>query len=71
MAVTSANLSDQPPAQSADEAEAALGGRVELILDDGPSPGGQPSTVVDGRTDPPAILRVGPISEADLARSLG
>lgn len=70
MAVTSANLSGEPPALTADEVAAALSGRVDLIIDDGPSPGGHPSTVVDGTTDPPTILRVGPISEADLARSL-
>lgn len=70
MAVTSANLSGQLPARSADDAETALRGQVELILDDGPSPGGLPSTVVDARTDPPTILRAGPISEADLARAL-
>ncbi len=71
MAVTSANLSGQPPARSADDAEAALAGRVELILDDGPSPGGQPSSVVDGTTDPPSILRPGPITEADLTETWG
>jgi tRNA threonylcarbamoyl adenosine modification protein (Sua5/YciO/YrdC/YwlC family) len=70
MAVTSANLSGEPPARSAGEAETALAGRVDLILDDGPSPGGQPSTVVDGTTDPVTILRHGPISEADLIQSM-
>jgi len=70
MAVTSANLSGKPPARSADEAEAALAGRVDLILDDGPSPGGQPSTVVDGTTDPMIIVRHGPITESDLARKM-
>jgi L-threonylcarbamoyladenylate synthase len=70
MAVTSANLSGEPPARSADEAEMALAGRVDLILDDGPSPGGQPSTVVDGTTDPMTIVREGPISQAALGRSM-
>jgi L-threonylcarbamoyladenylate synthase len=70
MAVTSANLSGRPPAVSAAEAEAALAGKVELILDDGPSAGGMPSTVADGTQDPPVIVRAGPISEKDLAQSL-
>jgi L-threonylcarbamoyladenylate synthase len=66
MAVTSANLSGGPPAQSADEAEASLAGKVDLILDDGPSPGGRPSTVVDGTQDPPVILRPGPIAQSEI-----
>lgn len=70
MAVTSANLSGEPPARSADDAEAVLAGKVDLILDDGPSPGGQPSTVVDGTTDPVTILRHGPISAADVMRCM-
>ena len=49
---TSANLSGRPPAVTADEVAAALGDRVDLLLDAGPAPGGAPSTVVeivDGR----------------------
>jgi len=50
-AVTSANLSGEPPAVTAEAAMAALGGRVALALDDGPSPGGVASAVarVSGR----------------------
>jgi L-threonylcarbamoyladenylate synthase len=70
MAVTSANLSGKPPATSAMDAESALAGWVELILDDGPSPGGQSSTVADCTQDPPVILRPGPITQSDLAQAL-
>ena len=66
VATTSANLSDQPPALSADEALAALGGRVAAVLDDGPSPGGVASTVVDCTSERPVVLRTGPLSAADL-----
>jgi len=66
VATTSANLSGQPPALSADEALAALGGRVAAVLDDGPSPGGVASTVVDCTSERPVVLRAGPLSAADL-----
>ena len=66
VAATSANVSGQPPARSADEVLAELGGRVAAVLDDGPSPGGVASTVVDCTTERPVVLRVGPLSAADL-----
>lgn len=66
VAATSANLSSQPPARDAGEALAALGGQVAAVLDDGPSPGGVASTVVDCTVDPPVIRRVGPLTAAQL-----
>ena len=66
VAATSANVSGQPPARSADEALAELDGRVAAVLDDGPSPGGVASTVVDCTSELPVVLRVGPLSAADL-----
>ncbi len=66
LATTSANVSGRPPARAADEALAALDGRVAAVLDDGPSPGGVASTVVDCTVDPPVVRRVGPLSAADL-----
>ncbi len=68
LAVTSANRSGQPPARTAAEAAAQLGDAVAVILDAGPAPGGQPSTVVDCTAAPPRILRAGPVSAAALAR---
>ncbi len=70
MAVTSANLSGQPPALSAQAAQTALGEKVGLILDGGISPGGQPSTVVDCTATAPQILRAGPISQRDIEQAL-
>jgi tRNA threonylcarbamoyl adenosine modification protein (Sua5/YciO/YrdC/YwlC family) len=67
--VTSANRSGEEPARTAAEAEAALGARVAVILDDGPSPGGTPSTVVrvdDGRI---VILREGAITRETLEKT--
>lgn len=66
LAVTSANLSGEPDACTAQEVLAQLEGRVELILDGGITPGGKPSTIVDCTTPKLRLLRFGPISFDDL-----
>ncbi len=43
---TSANPSGSPPAVSASALDPELRGRIDLVLDAGPAPGGLPSTVV-------------------------
>ncbi len=70
LAVTSANLSGGPNPLTAEEA-ARLGEGVDLLLDGGTCPGGQPSTVVDISEGELRIVRVGPIDEAALRRVLG
>jgi L-threonylcarbamoyladenylate synthase len=67
LAATSANRHGQPAPTTADEVEAALGGRIPLILDGGPSPGGVASTVLDLTVSPPAVLRPGPVTAEELA----
>lgn len=62
LATTSANLSGRPEPVTADEVCQQLGGRIDLILDGGTSPGGIPSTVVDLTLSPPAVLRKGAIA---------
>jgi L-threonylcarbamoyladenylate synthase len=62
LATTSANHSGQPSALTASEVLAQLGGKIDLILDGGPAPGGQASTVLDCSGAQPRILREGPIS---------
>lgn len=64
LAVSSANLSGQPAAVDADTAERMLGDEVSVILDAGPSPGGEPSTIVDCTGDRPRLLRRGALSVA-------
>ena len=59
LAATSANLSGQPEALTAQEVGIALGERLTLILDGGRCPGGVASTVVDVTAWPPVILRRG------------
>lgn len=67
LAATSANLHGQPPPVTAAGVAAMLVGRLPLILDGGPAPGGIPSTVLDLTTSPPVIVRPGPITAEALA----
>lgn len=62
LAVTSANISGQDNANTAEEVNRQLNGRVHLILDGGPTSGGVPSTVVNCMSPSLTILREGPIS---------
>jgi L-threonylcarbamoyladenylate synthase len=66
MAVTSANRSGGPNCRSAAEVLADLSGRIDLLLDGGETPGGEPSTVVDCSQPDFRILRPGPISEREI-----
>ena len=66
LAATSANLSGRPSPVTAQEVEAELGGRIELVLDGGRCPGGVPSTVLDLTTEPPTILRAGAIGVEEI-----
>jgi L-threonylcarbamoyladenylate synthase len=70
MAVSSANLTGHAAATDADQAEEMLGGRVAVIIDDGPSPGGSASTIVDVRGPDGKILRTGAISLEELNKAL-
>ena len=66
LAATSANRHGEPAPVTADQVQVALGGDVPLILDDGVCQGGMASTVLDLTVSPPAILRPGPVTAADL-----
>lgn len=71
LAVSSANISGQPPAVTAAEARNQLGARVEVYLDGGPSPGQAASTIVDLTGPHPRILRAGPVTAEAVADVLG
>lgn len=71
MAVSSANISGQPPAVNADEARAQLGDKVEVYLDAGPATKQAASTIVDLTGATPRVLREGPIAVAQIAEVLG
>ncbi len=66
--LTSANISGQPDAVTAEQVLASLGSRVDLVLNDGQSRLGQPSTVVRVEERSFKILRPGVVSESVLSR---
>jgi L-threonylcarbamoyladenylate synthase len=69
LAVSSANKSGQPPAQTAAEARTQLGEEVAVYLEDGRVPVGVASTIVDVTGARPRILRLGAVS-ADALREV-
>ena len=71
MAVSSANISGQPPATTASDAQRQLGDLVDVYLDGGPSEQQAASTIVDLTAATPRVLREGPVSAKDIARVLG
>jgi protein-tyrosine phosphatase len=68
LALTSANRSGQPDAITADEVVHSLQSDVDLVLDDGRSQFGQPSSVVQVRDNQLKVLRAGVVSEPTLQR---
>jgi tRNA threonylcarbamoyl adenosine modification protein (Sua5/YciO/YrdC/YwlC family) len=62
LAVSSANRTGRPAATDADAAQEMLGTSVQVILDDGRSPGAQPSTIVDVTGTAGRVLRLGAVS---------
>jgi L-threonylcarbamoyladenylate synthase len=61
LAVSSANKSGLSAALDADAAERMLGSSVTVLIDDGPTPGVEPSTIVDVTGPAGRVLRVGAI----------
>jgi len=59
---TSANLSGREPAKTAQEAAEIFGNKVDVILDDGPSPRSESSTILDLSGEELWLLRKGPIT---------
>jgi len=66
---TSANISNQPAALTAEEVEQQLGGTIDFLINGGKCPGGKESTVVDVTRESPIIFRQGiiPAYEIDEA----
>lgn len=71
MAVSSANVSGQPPATTAEEARRQLGDLVDVYLDGGTAEQQAASTILDLTGPQPRILRDGPVSAAAIAAVLG
>ena len=70
LATTSANLSGHENPLTAQDVFTQLGGKIELILDGGSTPGSIPSTVVDCTGHHPVILRDGAISANAIQKAL-
>jgi len=71
MAVSSANISGRPAANTAGEAREQLGDLVEVYLDGGPAEQQAASTIVDLTGTHPRILRPGPVTVDAIAGVLG
>jgi len=59
---TSANISGEPPASTADDVVRGFDDGVDVVIDAGPTPGGLPSTIVDATGDTPVLVRAGVIA---------
>jgi L-threonylcarbamoyladenylate synthase len=70
LAVSSANRTGMPAATDADAAEEMLGHAVSVVVDSGPTPAADPSTIVDATGEEPRILRLGAIGVAQLNEAL-
>lgn len=71
MAVTSANVSGQPPATTILDAATQLGSAVSVYLEAGPSAGGLASTILDCTGESPVILRAGAVTAGQIQAALG
>lgn len=68
---SSANRSGCPAAVTAAEVAAQLATTVDLILDGGPAPSAEVSTLLDVTVEPPALLRAGKIPPQAIEDVLG
>jgi L-threonylcarbamoyladenylate synthase len=71
VAAPSANRSTSLSPTRAEHVLRGLGGRIDLILDGGPTAGGLESTVLDVTTDPPRLLRPGLVTPAEIEAEIG
>ncbi len=67
LASSSANRSGEPPCATPAAVLAQLDGRIPLLIDAGPAPLAQSSTVLDLSAPQPVLLREGPIGPQELA----
>ncbi|HVP15455.1 MAG TPA: L-threonylcarbamoyladenylate synthase [Terriglobales bacterium] len=65
---SSANLSGQPPAETAQDVVTIFGNQLDVVLDGGPRRARAPSTLVDVSGERPQLLRRGAV---DVAAELG
>ena len=70
LTATSANVSGQPPARTAQEVENYFSTGIDLIVDGGEATANQPSTVLDVSGSEVRLVREGAISRAELRELL-
>ncbi len=71
IAAPSANRSNRISPTRAEHVLADLDGRIDLIIDSGPTDLGLESTVLDLTAAPPRLLRSGPVPRSELEDALG
>ena len=71
IAAPSANRSGQLSPTTAGHVADGLGDAVDLILDGGPTPVGIESTILDLTVAPPALLRPGAVTRAEIEAEIG
>src|SRR5205085_8482854 len=69
IASSSANPAGEPPPTDADQVVASLGDALPIVLDGGPCPIGEPSTILDLSGTTPRILRQGALPASQLMPS--
>ena len=71
VAAPSANLAGRPSPTTAEHVLRDLRGRIDVVIDGGEITYGVESTVLDLTTDPPTVLRPGPVTVEELQELLG
>jgi L-threonylcarbamoyladenylate synthase len=71
LAAPSANRSSEVSPTRAQHVLKGLQGRIDLLLDGGPTSGGLESTVLDLTSDPPRLLRPGLVSRSEIEAVIG
>jgi L-threonylcarbamoyladenylate synthase len=71
LAAPSANRSMQISPTTSQHVLSGLDGRIEMVLDAGPTSGGLESTVLDLTADPPRLLRPGLVTTVELQQVMG
>ncbi len=67
----SANISGRPSPTSAEHVYHDLNGKIDIILNAGPTKIGMESTVINATINPPVILRLGGLSREDIEKEIG
>lgn len=71
LTATSANLSGEKELSDPGQVRAVFEGKLDLIVDGGPTPGGAPSTVLDLTGVEPRVLREGAVPASRIRDALG